>query len=187
MPKRFSTEERLDRLELQLRLIQQHLGLRLRLPPSAPSADSTLPEQSTDYDRIARLERESRHFVTRLEQVQRQLDGLTPPSRVTPVVTHGRLVVQNVTGVPHYLSVNKVQHYVLPVQAGTGLTRMEFWTCEMVCDEVRRETLGHYFAGASSETGENSSPPKLNGAASNRTRNARAPSVRRTVLAGSGW
>ena len=46
--------------------------------------------------------------------MQRQLDGVRVPSRATPVLTQGRLVVQNLTGVPHYLSVNKVQHYVQP-------------------------------------------------------------------------
>ena len=30
------------------------------------------------------------------------------------MLTQGRLVVQNLTGVPHYLSVNKAQHYVQP-------------------------------------------------------------------------
>ena len=77
-------EERLARLEMQLQLIQQHLGLRFRLPPATSGADTTLPDQSTDYDRIARLEREARRFEERLEQVQRKLDSAAAPSRVTP-------------------------------------------------------------------------------------------------------
>jgi hypothetical protein len=107
-------EERLARLEMQLQLIQRHLGLRYRLPPASSGADSTLPDQSTDSDRLSRLEQETRRFGEQVEQMQRQLEGATPPSRVAPVPAQGRLVVQNLTGVPHYLSVNKVQHYVQP-------------------------------------------------------------------------
>ena len=55
-------EERLARLEMQLQLIQRHLGLRYRLPPATSGADSTLPDQSTDYDRLSRLER--KHAVS---------------------------------------------------------------------------------------------------------------------------
>ena len=107
-------EERLARMEMQLQLIQRHLGLRYRLPPANPGSDPAIPDESTDYDRLSRLEQETRRFGERVEQMQRQLDGPAATSRVTPALTQGRLVVQNWTGVPHYLSVNKVQYYVQP-------------------------------------------------------------------------
>jgi len=107
-------EERLARLEMQLQLIQQHLGVRFRLPPSNSGSDATPPDSSSEYDRLTRLEREARRSTERLEEMQRQLDGVASPSRVSPVVTQGRLVVQNWTGMPHYLAVNKVQHYIQP-------------------------------------------------------------------------
>ena len=109
-----SIEERLTRLEMQLQLIQRHLGLQYRFRPKSSGADSAPSDQSADYDRLSRLEQETRRVGEQLEQMQRQLDGATSTNRVTPVVSQGRLVVQNLTGVPHYLSVNKVQHYVQP-------------------------------------------------------------------------
>ena len=107
-------EERLDRLEWQLQLIERHLGLRLRVPLSDSRADATVPEPSTGYDRIARLEQQTRRFDDRFQQIQRRLDDMMTPGPRAPKVTQGRLVVQNMTGGPHYLSVNKVQYRVPP-------------------------------------------------------------------------
>jgi len=122
-------EGRLDRLEQQIQLIQQHLGMRFResqLPLTGSIADPTLPDQSSalnqsggpgqssDYDRIAFLEANARRLADQVERLQRQLDDARTPSRLAPVVTRGRLVVQNLTSVPRYLSVNGGQHYVLP-------------------------------------------------------------------------
>jgi len=110
-----SIEERLDRMEMQLQLIQWHLGLHLRLPPGTSGADSTLPNPTADDDRLSRIERETRRMDDQLQRLQSQLDGPKPDGRsdVLPA-GQGRLVVQNLTGVPHYLSVNKIQYYVLP-------------------------------------------------------------------------
>ena len=97
-------EERLDRLELQVRLIQEHLGMRLRLPPTTSDAEAALGDQQAEHDRLKRL----------VDELQRQLEAERARSRATPAITQGRLVVQNMTGVPHYLSVNTVQYYVQP-------------------------------------------------------------------------
>ena len=102
-----SVEERLDRLELQVRLIGQHLGIRFVLPPTAPDTDATSPSLSTSNDRLTRLEE-------KLDQLQQQLDGKRALNQAVPVSTQGRLVVQNLTGVAHYLSVNQVRYYVQP-------------------------------------------------------------------------
>ena len=87
------------------------------VPSVSSSANTTSPDPTADYIRLSHLERETRHFNERFEEMQHQLDNVTRPSHVASTHTQGRLVVQNRTGVPHYLSVYKVQHYIQPGRA----------------------------------------------------------------------
>ena len=51
----------------------------------------------------------------RLDEVLRQIDEIRSGQRVqAPPITQGRLVVDNRSIVPHYLSVNRVRHYTQP-------------------------------------------------------------------------
>jgi hypothetical protein len=106
-------EQRLDRLEQQIQLIQQHVGMRGGLPSSARIDNGSQREQPGE-DHLGRIEAEARRLNERVDRVERQLDGAAGSSRVLPPPTQGRLIVRNFTGVPYYLSVNKVLHYVQP-------------------------------------------------------------------------
>jgi len=106
-----SIDGRLDRVEQQLRAIQQHLGL-YPLVPATYRAEGTANNSVINYDRIANVELETRRLNERLTTVKSQLDRVNAAPPTIP--TQGRLAVRNLTGSPHYISVNNTRYVVQP-------------------------------------------------------------------------
>ena len=120
-----SIDERLRRLETQIQLIRQHLGLQIAGQSSGLDAQPALPDSPRNDDRIGRLENETRGINDRLRELQDQVNGAKSDARSgASTVGQGRLVVQNWTGVPRYLSVNKLQYHIMPGRTDIWVPRV---------------------------------------------------------------
>lgn len=111
-----TVEERLDRIEAQIHMILQHLGLSLSRP--AYDSQGGVAEPAVPGGRIPRLEEDTRNINHQITAIQREIDEITKPG--ASVSVRGKLVLHNLTGVSQDVSINGIR---LRIRAG----RTETW------------------------------------------------------------
>jgi len=107
-------EQRIDKLQRQIHVIQRHLGLLVDNMPIGGARSDSKVDPDVPVGRIDAIESQSRQLGQRLQQIQSQVDALQPKPRPLVPVADGRFVIFNRTGVSQYVSVNGLRFYAAP-------------------------------------------------------------------------